>query len=363
MRVLLWMTPSGQSVPGGHRIQLEQTCSHLNRIGVPADVTFSDAPDLSGYDLVHGFGLDPGQIRLCRRMGLPVALSTIYGSLDYLTGQHHTGSRCAIWRRRSRAGLTLLRSALRGEHIAKCMALTENVQSLRMAYEMADILLPNSASEAAALVAELGVTTPCHVVPNAVDPHVFALQDTEGLDERRSILYVGRFEPRKNQLGLIHAMSGARAPLVLVGPRHPDHPDYYDRCKRLATGNVTMLPPVPHEELPQLYSQARVHVMPSWIESPGLVSLEAALCGCNIVTTNRGHVRDFFADLAWYCDPAEPRSIRGAVDAAYGAPYSWKLRERILNRFTWEHAAQATAEAYQIILDGRSPAPTSPLYA
>ena len=61
------------------------------------------------------------------------------------------------------------------------------------------------------------------------------------------------------------------------------------------------------------YAAARVHALPSWIETCGLVSLEAALAGCNVVVSTAGHELEYFRDLAYYCDPANPASIRRAV--------------------------------------------------
>jgi glycosyltransferase involved in cell wall biosynthesis len=92
-----------------------------------------------------------------------------------------------------------------------------------------------------------------------------------------------------------------------------------------------------------------VHVMPSWFETTGLVSLEAALAGCNVVSTSRGHAREYLGDLAWYCQPDDPTSIRSAVQAAWNAPARPALRERILSEYTWRHAAIATLMAYDVV--------------
>jgi glycosyltransferase involved in cell wall biosynthesis len=337
-------------IPGGHRVQLEQTCKHLIELGIEAEVSFAPEPDLTSYDILHGFSMTPESMRRCREYRVPVAFSTIYWGREYTTGQHYTGKKLEMWVGRARKGAGLLRSALQGRSSEKCEALVEHLQSMRVVCEMADILLPNSRSEANALKSELGVTTPCHVVPNSVDPTQFKISDAVEASRRDYVLFSGRFEPHKNQLGLIRAMKGSNIPIKLVGHPHPHHPDYYEQCRRLATGNISILPGVPHDDLVPLYQGARVHVLPSWFETTGLVSLEAALCGCNIVTTNRGYAHDYFQDMAWYCDPANPASIRQAIEAAYHAPPQPELRERILNEFTWKHTAQATVEGYHKIL-------------
>jgi glycosyltransferase involved in cell wall biosynthesis len=111
---------------------------------------------------------------------------------------------------------------------------------------------------------------------------------------------------------------------------------------------VTFTGPVLHEsdQLRNLYRGARVHVLPSWFETTGLVSLEAALSGCSVVSTSLGHAREYLGDLAWYCDPREPASILAAVRQAWGTPPSSALRQRVLDHYTWKHVADATIEAY-----------------
>jgi glycosyltransferase involved in cell wall biosynthesis len=101
----------------------------------------------------------------------------------------------------------------------------------------------------------------------------------------------------------------------------------------------------PHE-LSALYRRARVHVVPSWFETTGLVSLEAALSGCSIATTDRGYAGEYFDRFAWYLDPGKEGSILQAVRGAWDDPPSPELRERILDRYTWSHVARATLAAY-----------------
>jgi glycosyltransferase involved in cell wall biosynthesis len=105
-----------------------------------------------------------------------------------------------------------------------------------------------------------------------------------------------------------------------------------------------------HDELRSAYAAARAHILPSWFETPGLSSLEAGLSGCSIATTDRGSTREYFRDLADYCDPASTVSIRRAALRAYDRPRSEQLKRHILDRFTWEAAGRQTAAAYDRIL-------------
>jgi hypothetical protein len=163
-----------EQVPGGHRVQIEQTASHLRELGVQADVAFIEETaskdlDLAPYDLVHGFDMSPQTMRHCRKHGTPVVLSTIYWSREYTTGQHRTGRILETYQSRFRRGLVLLRASLQGQASEKCDSVYENLLKQRTIFEMADALLPNSQAEAEAITRELQVTTPCYVVPNSVD--------------------------------------------------------------------------------------------------------------------------------------------------------------------------------------------------
>ena len=68
------------------------------------------------------------------------------------------------------------------------------------------------------------------------------------------------------------------------------------------------------------------------------------------MTTDRGYTRDYFGDMAWYCDPYDNRSIRRAVEAAHAAPVCQKLRDHVLANFTWAHTAAETLKAYHRVL-------------
>ena len=104
------------------------------------------------------------------------------------------------------------------------------------------------------------------------------------------------------------------------------------------------------ESLASAYHAAKVHALPSWFETPGLVNLEAGLAECNIVATDKGSTKEYLLDYAWYCDPASTTSIRRAVLDAFSAKKSPDLRKFILANFSWEQAAEKTLRVYERVL-------------
>jgi glycosyltransferase involved in cell wall biosynthesis len=94
-----------------------------------------------------------------------------------------------------------------------------------------------------------------------------------------------------------------------------------------------------------------VHILPSWFETTGLSSLEAAFMGCNIVITDKGDAREYFGTNAFYCDPGDPQSIRAAIEKASESEYNEALHDMIQKKYTWEEAAIQTYKAYQQTID------------
>jgi glycosyltransferase involved in cell wall biosynthesis len=163
-------------------------------------------------------------------------------------------------------------------------------------------------------------------------------------------------EGRKNQLNVIRALAGSDRRLVLAGPPAANQRAYVEavRAEVGRHANVHWLGAVSEEDKRWLYQLARVHVLASWMETTGLVSLEAAALGCALVVTPNGDTHEYFDGVAQFCSPDDPRSIRDGVEAAFRAGPDESLRERVFSDYTWDAAAQATARGYEIALGAQA---------
>jgi glycosyltransferase involved in cell wall biosynthesis len=228
--------------------------------------------------------------------------------------------------------------------------------------QQANRVLPNSDAEARLLGRTFsmrdGLGEKTDIVSNGIDATLYVNDPApsraflERYGVRDFVLQVGTISPVKNQLRLIEALFDVPVPLVFVGHTPSFATSYAHECRVRANarGNVHFVDHVAPGELPGIYALAAVHVLPSWRETPGLVSLEAAACGCRIVTTRVGSAHEYFGDLAWYCDPADVRSIRSAAVAALKTPASDALRRHVLANFTWRRAGEATLSSYSRLL-------------
>lgn len=367
MRALWLVRPDLTLQPGGDTTQILQTAEALRRRGV--EIALSDAPDadVRDCDVVHLFHLDRTWENLphCRRIrsaGTPAVLSTIWWPMGEFDLAGREGFQGWLARRLGSERYQGLRAAQRGWLRAARLRRWPNGAgvwrgyraALRSVLESVRVILPNSRAEQVEIEKAFGVARPAVVVPNAADAQVFRSASRDAAP-RAGALCVGRIEPRKNQLALIEALRGTGVPLTLVGQAGRYSRAYERRCRAAgAEFDVQFLGHEPAAVLAGRYQGAAVHVCPSWYETPGLASLEAALCGCALVVTDGGCTREYFGDEALYAAPDDAGSLRAAVLAALARGASAGLRERIARECSWDAAAEATLAGYRLALGGNA---------
>jgi glycosyltransferase involved in cell wall biosynthesis len=353
--------------PGGDNIQLSKTKHYLEKLGIKVDLSLDLEPDLSKYDVVHLFQLglvpDENYIRClnAKKQKKPIILSTIYWNtndvpLRYgLDRIYYSFPNGIVQRIMSR----LYNRDLQKDNIYlifKCFRIDFNGLVKRI-LELCDMVLPNAEAEARKIRNDFQMSSErkFHIVPNGVDSHFwYARSDSFVSDfgiKEDFVLCVGRIEDRKNQLALIRALRGTDIKLVLVGGNvWGTRSSYYKLCRKEADENVLFVDWMEHEKISSAYAAAKVHALPSWYETPGLVNLEAGLAGCNIVATDRGSTKEYLRNYVWYCDPSNIESIKKAVLDAFAAKKNTMLSRFILRNFTWERAAEETLKAYREVL-------------
>jgi glycosyltransferase involved in cell wall biosynthesis len=195
-----------------------------------------------------------------------------------------------------------------------------------------------------------------HVVPLGIDAEFWSrapigIDDTMLAMQSGFALQVGRIETRKNQIGLLRALLHDQVPIVLLGRKSPHayEAPYVRACEELAAkrGNVHFVEWLPLEALPALYAAASVHVLPSWSELPGLVTLEAAACGCRVVSTSFSPIREYLHDDVWCCRPDKTGSVAQAVQKARRSPMPLGLQSKVLDTLTWHRSSLRLAAVYQ----------------
>lgn len=367
MKVLFQSRSNLYSAPGGDTTQIEKTKEYLEKLGIKIDISIELEPDLTGYDLVHLFNLmDPQelymQIKHAKKHGKKVALSTIYGLYTEFERKARGGFAQKAANVLSPYTINYIKTFLRHLKDGRMnkgvyyMLFRGYYRLAKKVTEQVDVFLPNSLSEMQRVAREYKLSDyKFVVVPNAVDIKLFdpdivsvADLDEDLLKYKDCILSVARIEGRKSTLNLIKAV-GNQYPLVLIGNETKNDKTFTDACHATAGKNVFFMGGIPHDKLPIFYKLAKVHALISWMETPGLSSLEASAMETNIVITEKGDTRDYFEDYAFYCVPDDVASIRSAINKAYNAPFDFKLKEKIQAEYVWEETAKKTLEGYKMV--------------
>ena len=159
-------------------------------------------------------------------------------------------------------------------------------------------------------------------------------------------------QPRKNVPRLIEAAKKYGFPLKLAGNTGNEKSKEHLMSLIGHAANIEVLGFVSDEELSSLYNRAKVFALPSINEGVGLVALEAAMHGCNIVITNLGGPKEYYREgTAELVDPYNIDSIGQAIMRALEDHTSQpKLRETIMANYNTSVCADKLIESYQRIL-------------
>ena len=158
-------------------------------------------------------------------------------------------------------------------------------------------------------------------------------------------------QPRKNVPRLIEAAKKYGFPLKLVGNTGNTESEAQLRALVDNAPDIEILGCVSDDELSSLYNRAKVFALPSINEGVGLVALEAAICGCNIVITNLGGPKEYYEKgTAELVNPYDINDIGKAVLRAFDNTTAQpKLRNTLIKKYNVSTCVDKLIDYYQQI--------------
>jgi glycosyltransferase involved in cell wall biosynthesis len=187
------------------------------------------------------------------------------------------------------------------------------------------------------------------------------------------ILTVGDLQPRKNQIGLIHAFeqliqSHPHLPhkLVIVGQRtwFSDRIVAAAKQSRVAD-RIRFTGFVDDRDLLQLYNGCDLFVFPSFYEGFGLPILEAMACGRAVACANTSAMPEVANATALLFDPESTEQMTRAMRDIVLDPELRARMERMgqqrASQFTWERTARRTLQVYYDVAGTGRPAVKKPV--
>lgn len=193
------------------------------------------------------------------------------------------------------------------------------------------------------------------------------LRERHGYEGKQVVLFAGRLIEQKGVAPLLQAWrrvaaSNPEAVLVIAGSARVGKNVLTDYVKALhRVGNdmpnhVRFISFVPYDEMPAWYCAADLVVVPSLRrEAFGLVNVEAMACGTPVLASATGGIGEVVEDgstgklLPLPMQPeAWAEAIRGLLNDTEAAQAMGRTaRARVLERFTWEKAAERYWNEYQ----------------
>ena len=159
-------------------------------------------------------------------------------------------------------------------------------------------------------------------------------------------------QPRKNVPNLILAAKKYGFKLILVG--NVGNIDSEAKIRSLIgkAQNIEIKGFVSDKELISLYNRAKVFALPSLNEGVGLVALEAAIHGCNIVITKLGGPKEYYEKgTAQFVDPYDVDDIgKAIVQAMNDNTTQPTLREQLIGKYNVSKCTDLLIQSYHKII-------------
>lgn len=176
------------------------------------------------------------------------------------------------------------------------------------------------------------------------------------IQKEKFCLFAGTMtQPRKNIPNLILAAKKYGFKLILVGNKGNTQSEVKLRTLIGDAQNIEIKGFVSDEELISLYNHAKVFALPSLNEGVGLVALEAAIHGCNIVITNLGGPKEYYKDgTAQIVNPYSVDDIgKGIMQALDDNTSQPRLREYLIKKYNVSRCTDLLIQSYQKVIDSK----------
>ena len=194
-------------------------------------------------------------------------------------------------------------------------------------------------------------STPQTLIGNSYDAAVF--REMEGVERDRDFIFVGRLVSDKGVDTLLEAFAEVvktrpESRLTIVGGGD-DEPALRELKKRLELdANVEFAGVQRGEALARLLNGHRVMVVPSrWEEPYGIVALEGLACGCFVVGSERGGLKDAIGPGGLTFPNGDAESLATAMRKSLVTPRNEAAVRAHLERQSPASVAQAYLEVFR----------------
>lgn len=201
------------------------------------------------------------------------------------------------------------------------------------------------------------------VVPNMVDVSYFTLPPKQRQEIPFRFLTIGLLERLKGLHILLQAFAVAfgreKHVRLMLGGDGPQRPELEELARRLGIADrVDFLGLLSRGDVREAMWQANVFVLPSLVETFGVVLIEALSTGLPVVATRCGGPEDIVRDgVGVLCDPGDVHGLANALTEVYRGYPGYRTREAQIRQyavgaFSSKAVAKSLLCVYEEILSG-----------
>jgi glycosyltransferase involved in cell wall biosynthesis len=341
MRIAILSYPMLFQRQGGLQIQIKETMSALNQIGVKARLINPNEDQLADYDIVHVFSAINGNSRIieaAKDQSKPIVISPLIRP-DWT---RFTGLRERF--------LDKLVGKLTNWHIKTTF------QEIDYCLQASDAVIALGEIEKKSMIDAFFVAPEkISVIPNGI-PHRF-FEATSTLFEQKHnigndfVLCVAAINSHKNQLALAEALNSSGRKLVLIGSCLDSSKDYL--AILLDYQNVIYLGSLEYNDplLASAYAAAKVFCLPSLSEVMPLSVLEALATGTPVIMTknhsmNINNMKNVIIEI----NPMLKNEIEMAVESVFKNKVSSLACKESVKNLKWLSVAEKIKDIYTKLL-------------
>lgn len=225
------------------------------------------------------------------------------------------------------------------------MRLSSRYSALRSCRKKTKGILVRSEFEKEYMVKAYGFSFEmCHIVklPSGISPE-YPFCPKENFCLHISLLC----DTRKNVKRLIDASEKYQFPLVLAGGLRNEQEEHLLNDWIKGKPLIKYLGWITEVQKKDLYRRARVFALPSLNEGVGIVALEAACYGADVVITNLGGPKEYYGNFAIQVNPYSTDEIGIAVkEFLNGKTYQPQLAHYISEKFSLEAISKQLENIY-----------------
>jgi len=332
MKVLIDHSSPFLLAHGGAQVQIEQTKTALERIGIEVEfVRWWD--DQQRGDVIHYFGSIPHHyLDLARQKKIPVVLTAFLSSP------------C----NRSNFRLSLQGIVIRTVLSVPGWSSIQRQLQWR-AFRKADTVVVGLKAECRVLETVYGVPrNRIAIVPLGLDePYLRSMSKSV---RESHLITVGTIHDVKRSVDLAKMAREAEVPILFVGDPYSDEDPYWHRFQGLIDGHFVMHKPHMHDPgvIKDLYSKARGFVLFSQYENWSLATHEGAACGLPLLLPNMKWSRECFGEGATYFPGDDFKMNSQILRDFYSAAPSLSSSHDGL--YSWDYVAKQLVDVYNKVL-------------